>query len=176
MRAIAAVVDVSHQTGAIGPAKDRAAFLPVCPVALLRQDFPEGAVSHEAAVDDGLKYSPEGRPGVTCLACPAPAPAGDGPGDRAAGGGLLQGTRRDRLTPKESAHVVALAQHRPGAQRACDIAAAFGQMPRRLGPRCARLIRQEILCRLAQGDIAFTAPMFNDPLMGRFVSTPDQNQ
>jgi type II secretory pathway predicted ATPase ExeA len=77
--------------------------------------------------------------------------------------------RLDRLTPKERDYVVAMARLGPGPYRSADVADALGESVQSLGPRRASIINKGMIYSPAHGDIAFTAPMFDDFLRRTFA-------
>ena len=82
--------------------------------------------------------------------------------------------RFDRLTPKEREYVIAMAQLGPGPYRSSDIAAALKETHQSLGPRRSQIISKGMIYSPSHGDIAFTAPMFNEYLIRNCVSKANQ--
>ena len=70
--------------------------------------------------------------------------------------------RLDRLTPKESEYLRAMAELGPGPHRSGDIAAQLGVKSESVAPRRANLISKGMIYSPAHGDTAFTAPLFDD--------------
>jgi hypothetical protein len=70
--------------------------------------------------------------------------------------------RFDRLTPKESEYVTAMASLGKGPYRSSDVADKLGESVQSLGPRRAKIIYKGMIYSPAYGDIAFTVPMFED--------------
>jgi hypothetical protein len=73
--------------------------------------------------------------------------------------------RIERLTPKEREYVFAMAKMGNGPYRSSDIADALGETQQSLGPRRAQIISKGMIYSPSHGDVAFTAPMFNDYLL-----------
>ena len=82
--------------------------------------------------------------------------------------------RFDRLTPKEREYVIAMANLGPGPYRSSDVAASLNETHQSLGPRRAQLISKGMIYSPSHGDIAFTAPMFDDYLNRNFVSKAEK--
>ena len=72
--------------------------------------------------------------------------------------------RFDRLTPKESDYVTAMASLGRGPYRSSDVAEKLGESVQSLGPCRAKIINKGMIYSPAHGDIAFTVPMFEDYL------------
>ncbi|MCY4630011.1 MAG: AAA family ATPase [bacterium] len=70
--------------------------------------------------------------------------------------------RLDRLTPKESEYLRAMAELGPGPHRSGDIAAQLGVKSESVAPRRANLISKGMIYSPAHGDTAFTVPLFDD--------------
>ena len=70
----------------------------------------------------------------------------------------------DRLTPKESDYVTAMASLGRGPYRSSDVAEKLGESVQSLGPCRAKIINKGMIYSPAHGDIAFTVPMFEDYL------------
>ena len=70
--------------------------------------------------------------------------------------------RLDRLTPKESEYLRAMAELGPGPHRSGDIAAQLGVKSESVAPRRANLISKGMIYSPAPGDTAFTVPLFDD--------------
>ncbi len=70
--------------------------------------------------------------------------------------------RLDRLTPKESEYLRAMAELGPGPHRSGDIAAQLGVKTESVAPRRANLISKGMIYSPAHGDTAFTVPLFDD--------------
>ncbi|MGH7144496.1 MAG: AAA family ATPase [Planctomycetota bacterium] len=73
--------------------------------------------------------------------------------------------RFDRLTHNERIFLRAMAEFGPGPCRTGEIAAALHQKITSLGPVRSRLIQKGMVYSPAHGDIAFTAPLFNEFLI-----------
>lgn len=76
--------------------------------------------------------------------------------------------RFDRLTPKEREYVIAMARLGAGPYRTSDVADLLNETNQSLGPRRAQIIRKGMIFSPSHGDIAFTAPMFDEYLMRNF--------
>ena len=72
--------------------------------------------------------------------------------------------RFDRLTPKESEYVHAMARLGKGPYRSSDVADELGESVQSLGPCRANIIHKGMIYSPAYGDINFTVPMFEDYL------------
>ncbi len=72
--------------------------------------------------------------------------------------------RFDRLTPKESEYVTAMARLGKGPYRSSDVADELGERVQSLGPCRANIIHKGMIYSPAYGDIDFTVPMFEDYL------------
>lgn len=70
--------------------------------------------------------------------------------------------RLDRLTPKESEYLRAMAELGPGPHRSGDIAAKLGVNSESVAPRRANLISKGMIYSPAHGDTAFTVPLFDE--------------
>lgn len=70
--------------------------------------------------------------------------------------------RMDRLTPAETAYLVAMAELGPGPHRSGDIAAKLGVKVQSVAPRRSILIKKGMIYSPSHGDTAFTVPMFDD--------------
>jgi len=70
--------------------------------------------------------------------------------------------RFDRLTPSEKNFLRAMAYLGPGSHRTGDIAIALGTTVSGIGPVRAKLIKKGMVYSPAHGDMAFTAPLFNE--------------
>lgn len=70
--------------------------------------------------------------------------------------------RMDRLTPAETAYLVAMAELGPGPHRSGDIAARLGVKVQSVAPRRSILIKKGMIYSPSHGDTAFTVPMFDD--------------
>jgi hypothetical protein len=79
--------------------------------------------------------------------------------------------RFDRLTPKESEYVRAMARLGRGPYRSSDVADELGENVRSLGPCRANIIHKGMIYSPAHGDIEFTVPMFEDYLQ-RITAAP----
>lgn len=75
--------------------------------------------------------------------------------------------RFDRLTPKESEYVTAMAKLGKGPYRSSDVADELGESVQSLGPCRANIIHKGMIYSPAYGDINFTVPMFEDYLQRR---------
>lgn len=81
--------------------------------------------------------------------------------------------RFDRLTPKESEYVFAMASFGRGPYRSSDVADQLGESVQSLGPCRANIISKGMIYSPAHGAIAFTVPMFEDYLR-RVSLTPSK--
>ena len=72
--------------------------------------------------------------------------------------------RLDRLTPKETEYVHAMARLGKGPYRSSDVADELGESVQSLGPCRANIIHKGMIYSPAYGDINFTVPMFEDYL------------
>jgi hypothetical protein len=72
--------------------------------------------------------------------------------------------RYDRLTPKESQYVNAMAKLGKGPYRSSDVAEVLDESVQSLGPCRAKIISKGMIYSPAYGDIAFTVPMFEEYL------------
>jgi len=72
--------------------------------------------------------------------------------------------RFDRLTPKESEYLKAMAELGPGPHRSGDIAARLRVKVESVGPRRSQLIGKGTIYSPAHGDTAFTVPLFDEYL------------
>lgn len=72
--------------------------------------------------------------------------------------------RYDRLTPKESEYVKAMASLGTGPYRSADVADKLGEDTKALGPCRAQIISKGMIYSPAHGEIDFTVPMFEDYL------------
>ena len=79
--------------------------------------------------------------------------------------------RYDRLTPKESQYLRAMAELGPGPHRSGDIADNLGVKVTTVAPRRSALIAKGMIYSPAHGDTAFTVPLF-DEFMKRTASWP----
>lgn len=70
--------------------------------------------------------------------------------------------RMDRLTPAETAYLVAMAELGPGPHRSGDIATQLGVKVQSVAPRRSILIKKGMIYSPSHGDTAFTVPMFDD--------------
>ena len=70
--------------------------------------------------------------------------------------------RFNRLTPKESEFLRAMAGLGPHAQRTGDIADAMGIRLNAISPLRSSLIKKGMIYSPAHGEIAFTVPLFNE--------------
>ncbi len=77
--------------------------------------------------------------------------------------------RYDRLTPKESEYVIAMAELGKGPYRSSDVAEKLGENVQTLGPRRAKIIHKGMIYSPAHGDIDFTVPMFEDFLKRNYL-------
>ena len=69
--------------------------------------------------------------------------------------------RYDRLTPKESEYLRAMAELGPGPHRSGDIADELGVKVTSVAPRRSALITKGMIYSPAHGDTAFTVPLFD---------------
>ena len=69
--------------------------------------------------------------------------------------------RYDRLTPKESEYLRAMAELGPGPHRSGDIADQLGVKVTSVAPRRSALIAKGMIYSPAHGDTAFTVPLFD---------------
>ena len=69
--------------------------------------------------------------------------------------------RYDRLTPKESEYLRAMAELGPGPHRSGDIADELGVKVTSVAPRRSALIAKGMIYSPAHGDTAFTVPLFD---------------
>ncbi|MCY4370203.1 MAG: ATP-binding protein [bacterium] len=69
--------------------------------------------------------------------------------------------RYDRLTPKESEYLRAMAKLGPGPHRSGDIADELGVKVTSVAPRRSALIAKGMIYSPAHGDTAFTVPLFD---------------
>ena len=69
--------------------------------------------------------------------------------------------RYDRLTPKESDYLRAMAELGPGPHRSGDIADKLGVKVTSVAPRRSALIAKGMIYSPAHGDTAFTVPLFD---------------
>jgi hypothetical protein len=76
--------------------------------------------------------------------------------------------RLDRLTPKETEYVLAMAGLGDGPYRSADVAARLGERTQALGPRRQAIIQKGMIYSPAHGDIAFTVPLFHQYLRRAF--------
>ncbi len=72
--------------------------------------------------------------------------------------------RFDRLTPKESEYLKAMAELGPGPHRSGDIATRLRVKVESVGPRRSQLIGKGMIYSPAHGDTAFTVPLFDEYL------------
>ncbi|CAN0514677.1 unnamed protein product, partial [Laminaria digitata] len=72
--------------------------------------------------------------------------------------------RFDRLTPKETEYVHAMARLGKGPYRSSDVADQLGEKVQSLGPCRSNIIHKGMIYSPAYGDINFTVPMFEDYL------------
>ncbi len=72
--------------------------------------------------------------------------------------------RFDRLTPKERAYVIAMAELGKGPYRSSEVADQLREPHSKLGPRRAQIINKGMIYSPQHGDIDFTVPMFDDYL------------
>lgn len=72
--------------------------------------------------------------------------------------------RMDRLTPAETAYLVAMAELGVGPHRSGDIATKLGVKVQSVAPRRSGLIKKGMIYSPSHGDTAFTVPMFDDYL------------
>ena len=70
--------------------------------------------------------------------------------------------RYDRLTPKESEYLRAMAELGPGPHRSGDIAEVLGVQVTSVAPRRSALIAKGMIYSPSHGDTAFTVPLFDD--------------
>lgn len=70
--------------------------------------------------------------------------------------------RLDRVTPKERAYLMALAELGPGPHRSGDVAAQLGVKVETVAPRRSALIKKGMIYSPAHGDTAFTVPLFDE--------------
>lgn len=70
--------------------------------------------------------------------------------------------RLDRLTPKETEYLKAMADLGPGPHRSGDIAAKLGVRVESVAPRRSGLITKGMIYSPAHGDTAFTVPLFDE--------------
>jgi len=70
--------------------------------------------------------------------------------------------RFDRLTPREKQYLRAMAELGPGPYRTGDIADTLGVKITTLGPVRASLIKKGMVYSPSHGDMAFTAPLFDN--------------
>ncbi len=70
--------------------------------------------------------------------------------------------RYDRLTPKESEYLRAMAQLGPGPHRSGDIAEVLGVQVTSVAPRRSALIAKGMIYSPSHGDTAFTVPLFDE--------------
>ncbi len=70
--------------------------------------------------------------------------------------------RYDRLTPKESEYLRAMAELGPGPHRSGDIADELGVKVTSVAPRRSALIAKGMIYSPAHGDTAFTVPLFDE--------------
>lgn len=75
--------------------------------------------------------------------------------------------RYERLTPKERAYLLAMADLGPGPHRSGDIAARLGVKVESVAPRRSGLIAKGMIYSPAHGDTAFTVPLFDQFLLRR---------
>ena len=79
--------------------------------------------------------------------------------------------RHDRLAPKESQYLRAMAELGPGPHRSGDIADKLGVKVTTVAPRRSALVAKRMIYSPAHGDTAFTVPLF-DEFMKRTASWP----
>ncbi|MCQ3812597.1 MAG: ATP-binding protein [Acidimicrobiia bacterium] len=70
--------------------------------------------------------------------------------------------RYDRLTPKESEYLRAMAELGPGPHRSGDIAEVLGVQVTSVAPRRSALIAKGMIYSPSHGDTAFTVPLFDE--------------
>lgn len=70
--------------------------------------------------------------------------------------------RFDRLTPREKTYLRAMAELGPGPHRTGDVADLMDVKINKLGPVRASLIKKGMVYSPSHGDMAFTAPLFDE--------------
>lgn len=70
--------------------------------------------------------------------------------------------RFDRLTPTEKRFLQAMADLGPGARKSGDISEALNLKINSIGPTRVNLIKKGMICSLNYGEIAFSAPLFDE--------------
>ena len=68
----------------------------------------------------------------------------------------------DRLTKAEVDYANAMASLGAGPYKVGDVAAALGKEQKSLGPRRASIIKKGMVYAPSYGNVAFTAPLFDD--------------
>ncbi len=153
---------------------DDAAAAVVLPAADLGVRFEDAAVARIVTESDRYPYFLQEWAYHTWNAAPAtPITEND---VRAATPGVVDKldrdfsrVRYDRLTPKESEYLRAMAELGPGPHRSGDIADKLGVKVTSVAPRRSALIAKGMIYSPAHGDTAFTVPLF-DRLMKRAMS------
>lgn len=83
--------------------------------------------------------------------------------------------RYDRLTPKESEYLRAMAELGPGPHRSGDIADMLGVKVSSVAPRRSTLIGKGMIYSPAHGETAFTVPLFDDFMKRAVPAYPNKS-
>ena len=145
---------------------DDAAAAVVLPAADLGVEFEDGATARIVAESGNYPYFLQEWGYHAWNAAPASPISEDDV--RAATSGVVDKldrdffrVRYDRLTPKESEYLRAMAELGPGPHRSGDIADELGVKVTSVAPRRSALIVKGMIYSPAHGDTAFTVPLFD---------------